>query len=150
MWWLLLIIFGAGVLGGLLNALITDNGFFKWRTDKVGGEKVWRPGILGNCLISGVASMVSWGLYGPLAAKYIIGGPPSIVGTSQEIGLTLSSLAGAVLVGVSGARWLTNEIDKNMLRVTARKSAASNASESKASRIAMVTPFQALKIASEE
>jgi hypothetical protein len=115
----------------------------------VGTQEIWRPGILGNVLISGVASCISWGLYGPFAAYYIIGGPKPIGDVSQAVGLTLSSLVGAVLVGVSGARWLTNEVDKNLLRQAASNAAASNASETKAARIAMAAPFQAMKIAVE-
>ena len=146
---LLVIIFIAGAIGGLINALVSQNGFFKWKKDMVGTQEIWRPGILGNVLISGVASCISWGLYGPFAAYYIIGGPKHIGDVSQAVGLTLSSLVGAVLVGVSGARWLTNEVDKNLLRQAASNAAASNASETKAARIAMATPFQAMKIAVE-
>lgn len=140
---LLVIIFMAGGIGGVANAFLSDNGFFKWKKETVGNQEIWRPGILGNILISGIASCVSWGLYGPFAACYLIGGPP----LPDNIGLTLSSVVGAVLVGVSGAKWLTNEVDKNLLRKAASGAAASNASEAKASKIAMSTPFEAMKIA---
>jgi len=146
---LLVFVFIAGAIGGVVNALLSENGFLKWKKDVVNNQEIWRPGILGNVIISGVASSISWGLYGPFAAYYIFGGPKPIGEVSQAVGLTLSSLVGAVLVGISGARWLTNEVDKNLLRKAASIAAASNASESKAAKIAMATPFQAMKIAME-
>jgi hypothetical protein len=33
----------------------------------------------------------------------------------SDLGLTLTALAGAVLVGVAGARWLTSEAEKKAL-----------------------------------
>jgi hypothetical protein len=146
---LLAIVFIAGGIGGLINALFSDNGFLKWKKETVGDQEIWRPGILGNVLISGVASCISWGLYGPFAAYYIIGGPQLPEDVSNAVGLNLSSLVGAVLVGVSGARWLTNEMDKNFLKKAASNAAASNADEGKATRIASATPFGAMKIAME-
>ncbi len=146
---LLSLVFVAGAIGGVVNALLSDNGFLKWKRDVVDNQELWRPGILGNVIISGVASCISWGLYGPFAAHYVFGGPASAGDASQATGLTLSSLVGAVLVGISGARWLTNEIDKNLLRKAASNAAASNASEIKAAKIAMASPFQAAKIATE-
>ncbi len=146
---LLVLVFIAGAVGGLVNALLSDNGFLKWKKDVVDNQELWRPGILGNVIVSGVAACISWGLYGPFAAHYVFGGPISTGGASQAMGLTLSSLVGAVLVGISGARWLTNEIDKNLLRKAASNAAASNASETKAAKIAMASPFLAAKIAME-
>ena len=145
---LLVIIFIAGGIGGLANALLSENGFLKWKSDKVGDQKIWRPGILGNVLISGIAACISWGLYGPFAAYYIFGGLNS-AGEMKAVGITLSSLVGAVLVGIAGAKWLTNEIDKTLLRKTATNAAASHADINKAAKIAGATPFQALKISME-
>ena len=146
---LLVIVFIAGAIGGVVNALLSENGFLKWKKDLVNNQEIWRPGILGNVIISGVASSISWGLYGPFTAYYIFGGPKPTGDASQVVGLTLSSLVGAVLVGVSGARWLTNEVEKNLLRKAASNAAASNASETKAAKIAMASPFQAMKISME-
>jgi hypothetical protein len=33
-----------------------------------------------------------------------------------KISLTFSALAGAFLVGVAGAKWITNEVDKKLLK----------------------------------
>jgi len=93
---LLVCVFVAGAIGGLVNALISQNGFFKWKTETVDGQTIWRPGILGNVIISGVAAGISWGLYGPFAAYYILGGPKNE--PEMVVGLTLSSFVGAVLV----------------------------------------------------
>ncbi|MGO9138755.1 MAG: hypothetical protein ACLP9S_02680 [Syntrophales bacterium] len=140
---LLVCVFVAGAIGGVVNALLSQNGFLKWKNDEVAGQKIWRPGILGNVIISGVASSISWGLYGPFAAYYILGGPRN---ESEVVGLTLSSLVGAVLVGVSGARWLTNEVDKNLLRNAASNAAGTDRNQTKAMKIAMATPFDAMKM----
>lgn len=140
----LIVVFVAGGIGGLVNALLSDNRFWWPKTVSSKGRKiVSRPGFIGNILISGVAACISWGLYGPFAASYIIGGP---VATAPEFGLTLSAAAGALLVGVSGARWLTNEVDKTLLRTAAT---ASQQDKQKAAQIALATPTEALHLAQE-
>ena len=146
LWVILLIIFVAGAVGGIVNALLSDNGFILPKPEKTGGTGIIRPGFLGNALISGVAACISWGLYGPFAAVYIAGGPKP-TGDGSQAGLTLSALVGAVLVGVAGARWLTNEVDKNLLKAAASKAAASPADSEKSKQIAMATPAEALRIA---
>jgi len=117
MWLLVLIIFGVGAVGGFINALISDNGFALPKHT----EGILRPGFLGNMLIGGVAAAISWSLYGPLASVPIasIGS----VDTPQKGDLTLAALGGAMLVGVAGARWLTNEVDKALLRNAAVETA---------------------------
>src|SRR2546423_1460047 len=105
-WILLLIIVGAGAIGGVVNAVMTENGFVLPKQEKVDSGTILRPGFLGNLIIGGVAAGVSWGLYGPLANKVVF--PPSLVATG-DTGIALATLVGAVLVGVGGARWLTNE-----------------------------------------
>jgi hypothetical protein len=90
--------------------------------------------------------MISWGLYGPFAASYIAGGPTSI-GSTSPAGLTLSALVGAVLIGIGGARWLTNEVDKTLLHNTAIAAQLSQGSEEKANQIATATPREAMRIA---
>jgi hypothetical protein len=64
-----------------------------------------------------------------------------------EITVSISSIAGAVLVGIGGARWLTNEVDKKLLRTAAATAAASKASFDDSQRIATATPAQAFNIA---
>ena len=110
-WTLLAVVFGAGAVGGVVNALISDNGFVLPRREVVNGVLVIRPGFLLNVFVGGIAGAVSWGLYGPFGAWYMLGGPEEAKG-----GLTLAALLGAVLVGVAGARWLTSEAEKKLLR----------------------------------
>ena len=143
-WILLLIIVGAGAIGGVVNALMTENGFVLPKEEKVDSGIIVRPGFLGNVIIGGVAAGVSWGLYGPLANKIVF--PPSPV-TPGDTGIALATLVGAVLVGVGGARWLTNEVDKKLLRAAATKAASADHNPDAARKMASATPAGALKIA---
>lgn len=147
LWQLLLIVFGAGAVGGLINGIMTDSGIFWPTSSVVNGTKFYRPGIIGNLLVSGVSASISWALYGALATAYIAGGPPA--SPDQIHGLTLSALAGAVLVGMAGARWLTNEVDKSLLRVTATVAASKTASPDVAAKVANVSPAEALRLVQE-
>ena len=94
MWRLVLIVFGVGMLGGFINALLSDNGFV-WPKYETG---ILRPGFLGNMLIGGVAAAISWSLYGPLASLPIAS--VGSVDTTQPLkgDLTLAALGGAILV----------------------------------------------------
>jgi hypothetical protein len=59
----------------------------------------------------------------------------------EPIGIIL--LSGAF----GGARWLTNEVDKTLLRTAAVTAAASRSSYDESQRIAIATPAQAFNIA---
>ena len=121
---------------------------FLSRTEKTGGGSILRPGFLGNILIGGIAACVSWGLYGPFSAVTIVGGPASGAGSGgAAAGLLLSSLVGAVLVGVGGARWLTNEVDKKLLRAAAGAAAGTPPSSDLAARMSTASPAGALRMA---
>ena len=147
LWKYMAIIFAFGAVGGVVNALLTDNGFILPKKEQQGDTKIIRPGFLMNIFIGGIAALVSWGLYGPFAAIFIIGGTidPNI-GTT---GLSLTSVVGGLLVGVGGARWLTNEVDKKLLRAAASKAASGQPSDQKALRISAAPPAEALNIAAE-
>jgi hypothetical protein len=147
LWKYMAIIFAFGAVGGLVNALLTDNGFILPRKEALDSAKIIRPGFLVNIFIGGIAALVSWGLYGPFAAVFIIGGTND-PGTSVT-GLSLSAVVGALLVGIGGARWLTNEVDKKLLRAAASKAASGEPSNQKAVRISAASPAEALKIAAE-
>jgi hypothetical protein len=149
LWVLLAIVFLAGAAGGVVNAWMSDNGFMLPRTEESGGNRFIRPGFLGNIITGGVSAGVSWGLYGPFAAAYIVGGPPSGAGRAV-LGLTLSSLVGAVLVGVGGARWLTNEVDKKLLRAAGAAFAAAPADPGLAAKIGSATPAAVLRMATSQ
>jgi len=51
---------------------------------------------------------------------------------------------GAILIGVGGARWLTSEVDKNLLRAAA---AGAQSSAAVSQQIALAAPAQALNVA---
>ena len=150
MWIMLFFVLIAGAVGGAVNALMTDNGFLRPKMEKVDEKtSIFRPGYLGNILIGAVAAVVSWGLYGPLSPHYIIGTEQALAANAlpEVVGLTLASLVGAIMVGIGGARWLTSEVDKNLLRATAAQAAASKPSAAASQQIAMATPAQALEVA---
>jgi hypothetical protein len=140
-WVLLLIVFAAGAAGGVINALITDNGFAMPKRD----DGILRPGWIGNSLVGGVAAAVSWSLYGPLAGMSILAitaEQSAATGT-----LTLSAIGGAILVGVAGARWLSNEVDKTLLRATAVEAAKKQPNDAMAKLVASAPPAAAFKAA---
>ncbi len=140
-WLLLVIVCVAGAFGGLINALLSSAGFFLPCIQQVDHLSIVRPGFLGNILIGAVAAGLSWALYGPLSLTPIFS---SLLATES---LSLSALAGAALVGIGGARWISNEVDKKLLTVAASKAAAAPATPEAASQIRGASPAEALTIA---
>ena len=147
MWVLLLLIAAAGAVGGIVNALMTDKGFFLPRKEQVGSIRIIRPGWIGNVVIGAIAATISWGLYGPLAAYFITGTAEAMKANPDKIGLTLSSLVGGILIGIGGARWLTDEVDKSLLKAAASTAAKGQSSETASQQIALASPSEALEIA---
>jgi hypothetical protein len=113
-WINLLIIALAGALGGVVNALLSQNGFLLPRPEKNNGDTIFRPGFLGNVAVGALGACLSWSLYGPATDQAL----------TARLSLTVSALAGALLVGVAGSRWLTNEVDKQLLRTAASNAIA--------------------------
>jgi len=106
-WVCALLIATAGAFGGIVNALLSDHGFALPR--RVSG--VWCPGAVSNVLIGAFAAFSSWAFYGSGASVEF-----ADKSTRALISLRFSALAGAFLVGVAGAKWITNEVDKRFLR----------------------------------
>lgn len=148
LWNVLFIVLGAGAIGGFVNALLSDNGFVFPKTTEYGGRKILRPGFFGNIIVGGLGAAISWGLYGPFAASNIFGNTADEA--TVEPSLTLSSLVGAALVGVAGARWLTNEVDKSLLRAAASEASSAEPASKIAGKFLTEKPATAWKIASEE
>lgn len=151
-WKLMAYVFAFGAVGGIINALLSDNGFFLPFREKVDAEKkiyILRPGWLGNALVGGVAATVSWGLYGPLNSATIIGTAPAGTPSLPEYGLTLGAVMGALLVGIGGARWLSSQVDKTLYKATAAKLAESTKAPDAARQIMLASPSNALKIAQQ-
>jgi len=67
-WVCALLIATAGALGGVVNALISDNGFALPR--RVAG--VWCPGAVSNILIGAFAAFSSWAFYGSGASVELV------------------------------------------------------------------------------
>ena len=144
LWLMLGAVMLAGAAGGLLNAYFTDNGFVWPKVESVGAFTITRPGFLGSMLVGGIAAGVSWGLYGPFAGVSILG---STDGVRPGAALTVSALVGAVLVGIGGGRWLTDQADKSLLKATAAQAAQGRASPEASAAIAASRPAAALEIA---
>ena len=140
--WIMVIVFVAGAIGGLVNAVLTDNGFAFPKWEQTGETKYLRPGWIGNVFVSGIAACVSWGLYGPFAAAIIFGDAGSTAAT--PINLSLSGFVGAILVGMAGARWLTNEVDKTLLRAAGARAAKKSPSDTLAEAFALANPAEVL------
>ena len=119
--WLALVIVGvAGGIGGAVNAYLTDNGFVFPKNETV----------------------ASWGLYGPFASANVIG---SAAAGAAAPSLTLSGMIGGLLVGAGGGRWITDHVDKQMLKAAAVKASTTNPAAS--AQIAIARPAQALHVA---
>jgi hypothetical protein len=100
-----------GGLGGVVNAFLSDNGFALPRKE----SGVWCPGAISNVLVGGFAAFSSWAFYGSGASIEL-----ADKSLRSVISLRFSALAGAFLVGVAGAKWITNEVDKRLLKETVK------------------------------
>lgn len=112
-WQCMAIIFLAGGFGGLANAFMSEEGFIVPKRHK----GILCPGFLGNAFIGSMAAIVSWGLYGSGSgvelAREMTDSPRA------EVSLTIGAIAGAILVGIGGSKWLSNEVDKKFLQEAA-------------------------------
>jgi hypothetical protein len=142
-WIMCLVILGAGAVGGIGNAMITDNGFPLPQWKQVDGAKILRPGVLGNVLLGALGALVSWGLLSSVSTLIIFSG-----NQAMSADLTVGTLIGAIIAGLGGARVLTSEVDKNLLKAAASEAAMATPSPEKAKAIANSSPAAALDIAS--
>jgi len=62
-----------------------------------------------------------------------------------QIRLRFSALAGAFLVGVAGARWITNEADKMLLRESIKKAAEKKIPAEDCEELLNASPRQVLE-----
>jgi len=140
LWIILCVVFAAGAVGGAINALLADNGFIirPFMERRVQGAHIIHPGFVGNVLIGAVAAVVSWGLYGPFASMDLL--------EREALSLTPSTFASSILVGVAGAKWLTSEVDKRLLRVAASQAAKGRSSPETSAQILISSPAEALRM----
>jgi hypothetical protein len=145
-WQASLVIIGAGALGGVVSAFLSeDRGFALPKTVPIDGSTVLRPGFAGHVLVGGVASFISWGLYGPGSELVLLGAPAG--SPPAGAGMTAGAVAGAMGVGVGGAKFLSNYVDKKVLRATASVAAAKSADPAAAGHLEVAEPTRALQIA---
>jgi hypothetical protein len=105
------LISGAGAIGGLVNTLMTQ-GKLRLPEYRAG---VFCPGFIGNVVVGAFAALISWALYGAGAGIELA---RQSAGAREALSLTVGALAGAALVGVGGARWLSSEVDAKLLRAS--------------------------------
>ena len=126
----------AGALGGVANALVTDNGFVLPRRE----FRIWCPGVLSNILLGAFSAFASCSFYGSGASIDL-----ATVNERTEISLRFSALAGAFMVGVAGARWLTSEVDKRFLKESVKIAAEKEISQYDREEIVKGHPREVLK-----
>jgi len=117
-----IIIGAAGAFGGLLNAVqltyrgssTVDVAANTGPATSYGPRKWFRD--FGYCILLGFAAgVLSWSLYGPYTLENVFQNQPQTQ-TPRLFDLPLGTLGTAVIVGLGGSRWLTNEVDKKLLQ----------------------------------
>ena len=139
-WEMTAVIAAAGAVGGVVNALLSSsNGYsIQWPKDK--GD-ILQLGVLGNVLLGAFAALITWGLYGPLKDAVLLGSTPT---GGLPVNLTVTAVVGGALAGAGGARVVSNELDKQVLRVTAAKAAQEPPNPQLAMDIATLPPATVL------
>jgi hypothetical protein len=105
------LILAAGAVGGLVNTLMME-GKLRLPGYEAG---VFCPGFIGNVVVGAFAALISWALYGAGAGIELA---RQSADAREALSMTVGALAGAALVGVGGARWLSSEIDAKLLRAS--------------------------------
>jgi hypothetical protein len=137
-WICALLISTAGAVGGIINALLTDNKFF---IPKVRNGIIC-PGIISNVFIGATSAFSSWSFYGSGASVELAKASAT---PNQNISLTFAALAGAFLVGVAGSKWLTNETDKRFLKESIKEAAKKDITPAKCEEITQRSPRKILE-----
>ena len=110
---------GAGLLGGLLNAYFAEEGLILPRYDTLpGGQRILRPGFIGNVVVGAVAAIVLTSLYSPIGTLRI---QTAMV---ERYDLTVGAVMGAFLNGLGGARLLTQEVGRRYDELVKRQMSA--------------------------
>jgi len=91
-------------------------------------------------MIGTLSAFASWSFYGSGAGLDI-----SSAGARTQISLTFSALAGAFMVGVAGARWITNEVDKRLLAESVKIAARKDIPEADCEKLTCSPPKEILQ-----
>lgn len=135
-WTCLLLVAAAGAFGGVINALLTDNGFIMPRRE----SGILCPGFITNVFVGSAAAIISWAAYGSGASIDL-----GQAGERAQVSLRLTALAGAFLVGVAGARWITGEVDKKLLKQSVKEVADGHVTLEECEEVIHTPPRQILK-----
>lgn len=130
----ILLVCGIGAAGGLINALVTENGVALPQRDPH-RRMLLRLGAIGNILVGMFAAFLAWTLYSPLSGASTITFPPATL-----------SLGASGLAGFAGARWLTAEVEKRVLKGAVGEALASAADPQAAGLVAGASPVEAARI----
>jgi hypothetical protein len=99
---------------------MTDNGFVLPTRER----SILCPGFVSNVLAGALAAFSSWAFYGS-GAGVAAARTAAAADQHTDISVTFSALAGAFLVGVAGSKWITNEVDKKLLKESVKVAATS-------------------------
>jgi hypothetical protein len=97
------------------------------------------PGAVSNVLIGGFAAFSSWSFYGSGASVELAN-----ASTRAVTSLRFSALAGAFLVGVAGAKWITNEVHKRLLTESVKVAVKKTFQEDQSEHLTEGSPRQVL------
>jgi hypothetical protein len=137
------LICAAGAVGGVVHDLLAGGLALPSTSTDAGGKQQWDPGTAGSVVLGAIAAGLSWALYGPLADATI--GSGRSPGTA--VALTWGALAGALLVGAAGTRWIRAEIEKRLFKAAAVTAAGAPGDSLVASRMAVASGKDALALA---
>jgi hypothetical protein len=132
------VVVGAGAVGGVVNALLSNNNDV---TIPKLSNGVLRLGVMGNVLLGAFAAVVTWGLYGPLKDAVLLGSQPA---SQLPANLTITAMVGAALAGAGGARVVSGELDKRIYQGVAVQAAQKAGDPALAVRIATAAPADVL------
>lgn len=103
-WQALIIVLISGAMGGGLAALLgSDKGFVGPTLLQGRSGTVLRPGFVGLLIVGASAAAVNWGLNSPVSSASF--------NWRMSYGIPMREVAGAVLIGLGGSKWLSNAVD---------------------------------------
>jgi hypothetical protein len=135
------VIAAAGATGGIANALLNSGNGYSIQWPRAGRNDVLQLGIVGNLLLGAFAALITWGLYGSLKDAVLLGNAPA---GQLAANLTVTAVIGAIVAGTGGARVVSNELDKKMLRGAGAGAALQPANAELAVEIATLPAVKAL------
>jgi hypothetical protein len=94
--------------------------------------------------VGAFAAFASWSFYGSGAGVEVAA---RVADRAERaiISLTFSALAGAFLVGVAGAKWITNEVDKKLLKESVKVAGPKKLSTEVCEKLVAGSPLQILQ-----